>query len=158
MPHIRAASLTVGKSGNICVFEETMSRKPWPRDLLTGLPLSRTKYCEGEFFSEEGKLNTDQYPDCDIFNINSFASLAGFSDPAYFENVVLTDTSSIFHAHKERLKMSTASGTVVGIGTLWATHTNSAIRGGELWRDKKFDEARERMNALRAGMLSKTTK
>ena len=74
---------------------------------------------------DDGSLDPEKFPDCDLFNVNTIAAVAGYS-PEWFEKEVVTDPSSPFHLQK----IQNAQGNTIS----WATHANSAEWGGTEFR------------------------
>jgi hypothetical protein len=68
--------------------------------------------------------------DCDIFAVSSLATLCGYRDVAYFRDVVLVNSDCPIHV---RQIAWTDEASRRRIGTVHATHTNSALAGGETW-------------------------
>jgi len=105
-----------------------MAKGRWLRCPVTEIPLGRLP---DQYQKADGSFDTSSFPDCNIFNIRSFAAAAGYRDPRYFRDVVLTDPSSPFHAHK--LYGFTEKGAQVVVG--FFTHVDSAQWGGEQHRE-----------------------
>src|SRR5215813_2743977 len=113
-----------------------MSKGPWKKCPLTGM--SRAKLGRSDApLTDDGNFEPAFWPDCDIFDIRSFAALCGFADAAHFENVVLTTSGCPIHFRS------------VGPPTerIYGTHTSSARAGGEIWRSAQLSAAQTRGHA-----------
>lgn len=94
-----------------------MSKGKWELHPVTGLPAS---------VWVKGDLRT-QYPDCDLFCVNSVAAAAGYKTPSHLEAMIEANPE-LFHAYP----IPDARGVTVTL----ATATNSAQAGGKNLRAK----------------------
>jgi hypothetical protein len=122
-----------------------MSKGPWRRCPHTGLSLAKLERADGNFVVD-GHFDTAILSDCDVFAISSIAALCGYLDVAYFRDVVRVTSACPIHVRQIALK-DAASGRRIGL--IHATHTNSALAGGETWRGMQKAAAQARANASR---------
>ena len=119
-----------------------MSTGSWLRDQRTGIKASLLDRCDKKLIGSDGNVDVSLWPDSDMFDVTSFAAAAGFSDTRYFVTYVLNHPQTPFHCHKVFLTDAISGGK---LATLYATHQDSAVAGGEMWRETKTAEARARV-------------
>ena len=114
-----------------------MARGPWVRCPWTGISKRKLKQIGETFLYDEGGFNPETYPDCDIFDVRSFAAAAGYKDVPHFVTTVVTDQSSPFHARQIR----TESGRLLSL----ATDTTSAEAGGIAFRKLTSEKRKKKL-------------
>jgi hypothetical protein len=110
-----------------------VSKGPWNVCSISGFSialLNRADLPDSLVTFETGGIDPSHYPDCNIFNVNTLAFEAGFADTRDFMRRALP--SSVWHAHKYELRDCGGK----FLGTLFATHVDSARAGGEIWRNR----------------------
>lgn len=113
-----------------------MSKGPWkarPRCQITGLLIRDVQRLEEEYLNNDGTFNTAPLSDCNLFDVRSIASAAGYSDSKYFIETVIADPSSPLHLHE-------LCDEELGKPLVLATHSNSAAWGGKEWRAKTLKD------------------
>ena len=118
-----------------------MSKGPWKLCPWIGISMATLERSEPEVLTDDGEFDRDLLLDCDLFDIRSIAAAAGCRNFAYFRDVILTDPSSPFHMRRIVLRDSK---TARREGDIFATHTDSAGWGGDQWRARQRQAARER--------------
>ncbi len=108
---------------------------------MTGVSIKKLNQSSGDLLGPDGSFDRSIFPDCNVFNIGSFAALCGFKDPAYFRDVVLARSDSPIHFRTLAL-IDELTGK--RLGEIYATAQNSAVAGGVMWRTMKKHEARDR--------------
>ena len=108
---------------------------------MTGVSIKKLNRSSGDLLRLDGSFDRSIFPDCNVFNIGSFAALCDFKDPAYFRDVVLSRSDSPIH-----FRMLALIDELTGrrLGEIYATAQNSAVAGGVTWRMMKKHEARGR--------------
>ena len=127
-----------------------MSKCPWKRCPYTGISLVKLHNSNAPL-TEEGHFDVTSLPDCDVYDVSSIAALCGFHDVPYFRDVVLANPDCRIHCHCISLIDDAAPRRH---GTIYATRTNSAIAGGEMWRSMQSAEARTRALAYKFDVSS----
>ncbi len=127
-----------------------MSREPWKRDPLTGIPVATLAQLDEARLAADGSLNIELPSDCNLFCVNSIAALCGFKDAGYFRDEVLTRLDYPVHVHK--IELTTAESRRV-VATIYATHTSSALAGGERWHAMMQAAARQRATKVSSGQI-----
>ena len=117
-----------------------MSKGPWNACPLTGVSLAKLRRSDVSLVDDD-KFDVSVLPDCDVFDVSSFAALCGFSDVAYFRDIVLRKPGCPIH-FRHRVLKDVANGR--RIGDIYATRTTSAVAGGEMWRTIQLAAARTR--------------
>ena len=127
-----------------------MSRGPWKRDPLTGIPLATLAQLDEAQLAADGSLNIELPSDCNLFCVNSIAALCGFRDAGYFRDEVLTRLDCPIRVRM--IELTTAESRRV-VATIYATHTNSALAGGEKWHAVVQAAVRQRATGVNSGQL-----
>jgi len=83
--------------------------------------------------AQDGGFNPNAFPGSNLFDIRSIAAAAGFKEWRNFRDYVLTDTGSWWHAHKHTFTVYRPDGGTER-AVIYATATNSAVAGGEMYR------------------------
>ena len=114
-----------------------MSKGPWRRDALTGLPMTLVARCDERHLNDAGHIDVSSWSDCNLFDVRSIAAAAGYADWRYFKRVVLKRSDQPFHVHRIALYDADGRRLAVVIGT----HTNSAQAGRVALDDHKREQA-----------------
>lgn len=117
-----------------------MSKGLWKICPLTGVSLAKLRRSDVRLVDDD-KFDVSVLPDCDVFDVSSFAALCGFSDVAYFRDIVLRKPGCPIHFRRNVLKDES---TGRRIGDIYATRTMSAVAGGQMWRINQLAAARTR--------------
>lgn len=118
-----------------------MARGPWRRDPLTGLPLGKLEQVDEQYLDDDGTLNVDLFPDCDVFNVSS-ASAVAFGAQV---NVAKSRDSMLNDPRFHFYPITDPEGRLISL----ATNCVSAGYVGEICRSE--NEERRRANLLRRG-------
>ena len=118
-----------------------MSRGKWRRCPATGISLARLEKVSEEYLTPDGHFDPRRLPDCDLFDVRSVAAACGFRNWRYFQTRVLVHPECPIHVHRLRLADDETGQFVAEIV---ATHQNSAVDGGAMWRETQVAAARER--------------
>ena len=121
-----------------------MSKGPQNRCPWTGETKRVINNLDDSFQTNDGSFNPESFSDCDLFDVRSIADAAGFKDWRDFRDRILTDAGSWWHVYKETFRVKRADGGVE-FATIYATASNSAAAGGELYRAYQTEQRRARV-------------
>jgi hypothetical protein len=117
-----------------------MSKGPWKRCPYTGMSMALMCRAKEGFLDWEGFFDYTPLPDCNLFDVRSFAAAAGFETKRHFVDYVLSCEGTPFHFY--RLSITDDEGHQ--LFDVFATHVNSAQVGGQFWRQMQAEHARRR--------------
>lgn len=121
-----------------------MSKGPQKRCPWTGERKAIIDDLDEPYKAQDGGFNPDALPDSNLFDIRSISAAAGFKDWRYFRDYALTDTSSCWHLHKHTFTVQRRDGGGER-AEIFATATNSAAAGGDIYREIQKKKRRARI-------------